>query len=112
MRHTDTTLEGAWHGQSVKPAAGSQASTPATRTPPPELLTDVEAAALLGMPVRKFHKLRHEDWMPHAVELSPRALRWVRGELLQAVISQAPRRKVQEEPVHFRTARGRQAVHA
>lgn len=100
-------LEGAWNNQ-----GGERVVTlPLARSPlpavVPELLTDTEAAAFLGMPVRKFHKLRHESWMPDAVELSPRALRWVRSELLQAAVNHAPRRRLQDEPVQLRSSRAR-----
>lgn len=100
-------LEGAWHGQS----ASDIGTSPATLSPLPhvipELLSDIEAATLLGMSVRKFHKLRHEEWMPEAVELSPRSLRWVRSELLKAAMNCAPRRKLQDEPAQLRSSRSR-----
>ncbi len=104
-----TSLERAWHGNTAKPDATITPSSPPSSPPSPrvapELLTDTEAAALLGMPVRKFHNLRHEEWMPAAIQLSQRALRWSRSELLEAIATRAPRTKVQEMPSHLRESR-------
>lgn len=103
-------IDGVWRNQTSN--TGAPSSTAATRlsTTPPELLTEREAAALLGVGERKFHQLRTESWLPAAIELGPRALRWSRSELLEALATRAPRRTVQAEPQHFQQARARKAV--
>lgn len=54
------------------------------------LLTDIEAAAALGVSQRKFHELRAEPWMCRPIVLGPRLLRWVRSEL-EAAVQHMPR---------------------
>jgi predicted DNA-binding transcriptional regulator AlpA len=51
----------------------------------PVLLSDAQAAACLGVSVRKFHDLRNEPWCPKPVVLGPRLLRWPRVEIERAV---------------------------
>jgi hypothetical protein len=70
---------------------------------PPALLTEGQAATLLGIGRRKFHDIRQEPWFVAkctAVELGPRALRFFRDELLAAA-KNAPRRTVQPEPAQL-----------
>jgi predicted DNA-binding transcriptional regulator AlpA len=77
------------------------------RYPPPELLDDEQAAAKLGVSVRKFHELRHEPWMPRAVVLGPRHKRWSATQL-DAAIQNIPREEqVPAEPSQL--AKGRAA---
>ena len=71
----------------------------------PALLNERQAAELLGVSVRKFHELRSESWMPLAIELGPRALRWRRDELLEAIATRAPRRTIRAEPEHLAARR-------
>ena len=71
----------------------------------PALLNERQSAELLGVGVRKFHELRGEPWMPLAVELGPRALRWRRDELLEAIATRAPRRTIRAEPEHLAARR-------
>lgn len=106
--HTQTSsrdLDGVWNRQTPKRDATSSASPAVSTAYPPELLTERAAAAVLGVGLRKFHQLRQEPWMPKAIELGPRCLRWNRTELMQALAERAPRRTVQSEPVHFQQAR-------
>jgi len=98
-------LDGVWRNQSPTNGAASKPGPSVSVTPSPELLTEREAAALLGVGVRKFHELRGADWMPKAIELGPRALRWSRAELLAALAERAPRRVVLAEPQHLRQVR-------
>jgi predicted DNA-binding transcriptional regulator AlpA len=71
------------------------------RTPAPLFLNERQAAALLGVSTGKFHKLRREPWFPSAIELGPRALRWHREELEEAMRTKAPQRRVLNEPAHL-----------
>jgi predicted DNA-binding transcriptional regulator AlpA len=78
----------------------------------PLLLNEGQAAELLGVGRRTFHRLRQEPWFVAdcvAVELGPRALRWHRDELLAAA-KNAPRRTVQAEPPHLAAKRLRSAA--
>jgi predicted DNA-binding transcriptional regulator AlpA len=54
---------------------------------PKILLTDEEAAAALGVSVRKFAELLHQPFMPRPLTLGPRLKRHVRAELEAAVAS-------------------------
>lgn len=74
---------------------------------PPVLLNEREAAGVLGVSPRKFHQLRSEPWMPQAVELGERSLRWNRDELMHAIVARAPRRTIKAEPAHFQQARAK-----
>lgn len=67
----------------------------------PILLDDEQAAAVLCTSVRKFHELRAESWMPQAIVLGPRALRWARVEL-EAAVASMPRQTAVAEPAHLR----------
>ena len=78
-------IDGVWRNQTLKADAASNALHARSSTTPPELLTEREAAAVLGVGKRKFHQLRAETWFPQAIELGPRALRWSRSELLSAL---------------------------
>lgn len=106
------TIDGVWRNQTLKGDAPSHAAPARSSTTPPELLTEREAAAVLGVGQRKFHQLRAEAWFPQAIELGPRALRWSRSELLHALSTRAPRRTVQAEPEHFLKARARKELSA
>lgn len=78
----------------------------ATETSPvaPVLLTDAESAALLRVGTRTFHDLRDEPWMPRAIILGPRLLRWSRLELEEAVANM-PRQTERSEPAVLRRSR-------
>lgn len=106
------TIDGVWRNQASSAGAPSKQVPAQQAITPPELLTEREAAALLGVGPRKFHQLRTEAWLPAAIELGPRALRWSRSELLTALSTRAPRRTVQAEPQHFQQARARKVVAA
>jgi predicted DNA-binding transcriptional regulator AlpA len=71
----------------------------------PILLTDAQAAACLGVSPRKFHELRDEPWMPKAVQLGPRALRWARAELEEAIARMPRLAATGQEPAALRRAR-------
>ena len=49
------------------------------------LLTEEEAAAALRVSRRTFQSLRDEEWMPKAILLGPRILRWSADELRKAI---------------------------
>lgn len=68
----------------------------------PVLLTDDQAAACLGVSVRKFHELRAEPWMVKPVMLGPRLLRWPRAELEQAIAAMPRQAQPQGEPARLR----------
>lgn len=88
-------------GQVVRQRASNDASSTAGQSPSacqsaaftvaPVLLNDEQAAACLGVSVRKFHDLRAHDWMPRPVVLGPRLLRWIRSELERAAVELIPR---------------------
>ena len=80
----------------------------ATFAPPRILLSEEEAAAALGVSVRKFHELRSEPWMCKPLVLGLRLLRWSRSELEQAVLA-APRQQDRAEPLHLAKARAARA---
>lgn len=105
-------LDGVWRNQTLKADGPSEVAPARSSTTPPEMLTEREAAAVLGVGQRKFHQLRAEAWFPQAIELGPRALRWSRSELLVALSTRAPRRTVQAEPEHFLKARARKELSA
>ena len=67
----------------------------------PVLLTDTQAAACLGVSVRKFHDLRSESWMCRPVVLGPRLLRWPRAELEAAVASMPRQATPGDEPAQL-----------
>lgn len=101
----ENTLERAWNRQTPARGGRSEPVLAGAPAPSPELLTEREAAALLGVGVRKFHELRGADWMPQAIALGPRALRWSRAELMAALAERAPRRIVLAEPEHLQRVR-------
>lgn len=100
-------LDRVWGNQTPSKNKALERALPESAAVPPELLTEKQAAALLGVGVRKFHALRSEPWFPQAVELGPRALRWVRAELMAVLIERAPRRTLQSEPEQFQQARAK-----
>lgn len=63
------------------------------------------AEEVIGCSERKLHQLRHEPWFPLAVELGPRALRWNRIEVVEAIAKHAPRASVRPEPEQLAGAR-------
>lgn len=68
------------------------------------LLTTAQAAKVFGVCERKFQQLRVNAWMPLPIDLGPRALRWVRSELEQAVLNM-PRSSAPKEPSQLLRAR-------
>jgi predicted DNA-binding transcriptional regulator AlpA len=70
------------------------------------LLTDVEAARLLGIGRSLFHKLRATgaDWLPTPVQISPRVVRYPRREI-EDCVARMPRLIEHSEPVSLRRAR-------
>lgn len=70
------------------------------------LLTDVEAAVLLGVSRRKFHELRGEPWWSvRAVVLGPRLLRWPAAELVDAIATMPRQSATGNEPAHLARAK-------
>lgn len=82
-------------------APPSSAASPAF----PVLLTDKQAAACLGVSVRKFHDLRKESWVPRPVVLGPRLLRWPRAEMEAAVASMPRQTDTTPEPAQLLRSR-------
>lgn len=68
------------------------------------LLDDFEAAACFGVSRRTFRELCDRPWMPRAVVLGPRIVRWPRAEL-EAAIANMPRQENASEPAQLRRAR-------
>ena len=64
----------------------------------PPLLNESQTAALLGVSPRTLLKLRGEPWFPSPLQLGPRATRWLRDELLEALATRAPRGGIQPKP--------------
>jgi hypothetical protein len=91
------------HGAPFRAAGAVSASVPAVVSP--ILLTDEQAAALLGVSVRKFHELRPVLAVA-AVQLGPRCVRYVRTELEAAVLT-LPRQEKPEEPTQLQKARAK-----
>ncbi len=77
---------------SISGASGAQASGIA-----PVLLTEDEAAAALGVSRRTFQNLCGESYMPRAIVLGPRLLRYSLDELRAAVASM-PRQAERTQP--------------
>jgi predicted DNA-binding transcriptional regulator AlpA len=73
---------------------------------PAVLLTDVQAARLLGIGRSLFHKLRSTgaDWLPTPVQISPRVVRYSRREI-EDCVARMPRLIEHSEPVSLRRAR-------
>jgi hypothetical protein len=77
------------------------------KAPPPALLNEGQACALLSVSRRKFQQLRAEPWFVEkctAVELGPRALRWHVDELIDAM-KNAPRIVKKAPPTELASAR-------
>jgi predicted DNA-binding transcriptional regulator AlpA len=80
--------------------------------PPPQthavpaalLLTTPEAAALLGVPLRTFQRLRAAEWMPKPRVLSKMVVRWARSEL-EAAIAAIPQQETPAAPLQLAKAR-------
>ena len=86
--------------------SGSQQSSAASAAAAfPVLLNDDQAAACLGVSVRKFHDLRKEEWMPRPVVLGPRMLRWPRAEIEAAVATMPRLAEAGPEPAQLRRAK-------
>ena len=69
------------------------------------LLSENEAARVLGISARKFAELRSEPWLPAPLRLGPRLLRWSRTEL-EASVAHMPRlEQTQAEPTALAKAR-------
>lgn len=90
-------------GRNVRPnaSAGAARAYTSKHQPPAShqmLLNEKQAAALLNVSARFFHDLRSADWMPAAIVLGPRALRWSRVELEAAVLNMPRAGGVLAEP--------------
>lgn len=86
----------------VAPQERELSVTHSAGTAPPEavraLLTDEQAAAFLGVSKRTFLTLRSTaDWMPSAIVLGPRLLRWSSDEL-RAAVAHMPRQLERVQP--------------
>lgn len=98
------------HGGTVVRQVDQQASlSDATARQPatePALLTDQQAAALLGVSERTFATfVATADWLPTPLALAKRLRRWHRGELMEALSRAAPRGQRGSEPEQLRRAR-------
>lgn len=86
------------------PSAGSPVSTRQSATLLPTLLTDEQAAQCMGISRRTFRQLQTQPWMPKAIVLGPRLVRWSHHELEQAV-GAMPRQEDPSEPAQLRRSR-------
>ena len=75
--------------------------------PPPALLTDEQAAARLGVSVRKLQELVHEPWFPKPILLGPRLKRHSSAQLDSAIANMPRQLAVGPEPLQL--AKGRAA---
>lgn len=57
----------------------------------PAFLNLAQAAKLLGVSERTFHELRRRGLVCEPIQLGPRALRWLRDELIEHTRQTAPR---------------------
>lgn len=73
--------------------------------PEPLLLTATEAARLLGMSVRQFHKLRPQ--LPAPVVLGPRHVRWRRADMCDWVAALDAESSARPEPTQLRAGKVR-----
>ena len=92
-------------GAADTPASAQSASPSAGAPFFPVLLTDDQAAACLGVSVRKFHELRGEPWMVRPVVLGPRLLRWPRAELERSILDMPRQPAPGVEPAQLLRAR-------
>lgn len=70
------------------------------------LLSDREAARVLGVGDRTFAELiANANWLPTPIVFGPRLRRWDADELLQAARTKAPRGAKGAEPAQLRRAR-------
>jgi predicted DNA-binding transcriptional regulator AlpA len=74
-------------------------------SPDPLLLTAVQAAALLGMSVRRFHQLRSQ--LPAPVVFGPRHVRWRRADLIAWVAGLVVDQGDRPEPPQLRAGKSR-----
>lgn len=75
----------------------SRASAAHSKGVSPVLLTEDEAAAVLGVSKRTFLNLRDAPWMPLAIVLGPRMHRYSVDEL-RAAVSNMPRQTQRTQP--------------
>jgi predicted DNA-binding transcriptional regulator AlpA len=94
MTHIDRTLV----RQIAQPVAAAlpESATRSARVVP-VLLTEDEAAAVLGVSKRTFLNLRSESWMPLPIVLGPRMHRYSIDEL-RAAVSNMPRQTQRTQP--------------
>jgi predicted DNA-binding transcriptional regulator AlpA len=71
------------------------------------LLTAAQAADLLGMSERQFHKLR--PGLPAPVVLGPRHVRWRRSDLSAWVLGLTPTEGLRPEPTQLRAGKLRKS---
>ena len=85
----------------------SQSAKESTAQALRRLLSDREAAQVLGVGDRTFAELiATADWLPTPIVFGPRLRRWDADELLQAARTKAPRgAKGASEPAQLRRAR-------
>jgi len=70
----------------------------------PAYLSDRQAAAYLGVSLRRLTELSKEPWFPCPVMLGPRLTRHVRSEL-DAAATRMPRKEASQEPAELARAR-------
>jgi predicted DNA-binding transcriptional regulator AlpA len=85
----------------------SAASKAAVQRQEPLLLSATEAATLLGMSERQFHKLRPR--LPAPIVLGPRQVRWRRADLSAWVLALAAAEAPRPEPSQLRAGKARKA---
>ncbi len=104
-------IEGSAGGQTprhVSPAGDRlpQVATQSAAQHMRRLLSDKEAARVLGIGERTFAELiATADWLPTPIVLGPRLRRWDADELIEAARTRAPRGAKGQEPAQLRRAR-------
>lgn len=92
-------------GQAPVQSAAQSATETAAQTMR-RLLSDREAARVLGVGDRTFAELiASANWLPTPIVFGPRLRRWDADELLHAARTKAPRGEKGSEPAQLRRAR-------
>ena len=106
-RSAATTVGGQAGNQPASIANGSDRGARAVpdKSAPRLLAAAPAAAAIYGVSLGTFHRLRREGRVPEPIELGPRCLRWVIADL-QLAIADMPRKSVANaEPLQLAKAR-------
>lgn len=109
MRHPDIGGSGIRQTPRSEPLTAQSTWPSAAQPATPVFLNLGQASKLLGVSERTFHELRHRGLVPEPIQLGPRALRWLRDELIEHARQAAPRGGM---PMPKHLARGPEAKRA